>query len=615
MGQSTRKKRTDHNQKDDHHHTVGVHHIHTSDESKNEDSEKDKDLGSHIKMGIQDPSLKTLSKNELIKRLHKVEDLCAEQDSIIFEMRTLLQSGKGLGDILNMHHLLMTFMAVVRERYNAIDTAVLLMDDINPEDRCFRMRSYIDLPDTYQKGSYQEEMSLFSFPVVDGLLWQILKQGDVFSVQDLNLHPRFKTAWEQWNLGILRSDLWCPLMKKGEVKGILTLGLRADGSQIPESEHEFIQDLASIAVTNVDSVLKYEKNEVILRNVRTLYDINQQLASVNDFKQLCIETLATAVDALDAQKGNLMLLDNATGKLELKVVWGQLPESVRDRINSGEMETKSFSIGEGVAGLCALEKKPIRENDRDNIKQVGNNVVYSMLTVPLLRAGALIGVINMTNKVKIENGEKVLDTQGRFTEEDETLMVGLADQAASNIHKARLYNQSITDKMTGLFNTRHFDFELTRHIEELTGTGQPISLAVSDIDHFKKFNDTYGHKAGDAVLIEVSKKFQEQADKSPNFSAFRYGGEEYCLIMCHTEQEKACEVVDEFRKAVDEMTVEYEGQKLHVTVSIGVSTYPAEAKDGKELFLKADETLYVCKEEGRNQVRGFFGGKKKKLTK
>ena len=191
-------------------------------------------------------------------------------------------------------------------------------------------------------------------------------------------------------------------------------------------------------------------------------------------------------------------------------------------------------------------------------------------------------------------------------------MVGLADQAASNIHKARLYNQSITDKMTGLFNTRHFDFELNRHIDELTGTGQVISLAVSDIDHFKKFNDTYGHKAGDDVLIEVANKFQIQANRSPNFSAFRYGGEEYCLIMCHTSQEEACQVAEDFRKSVDDMTVDYEGQKLHVTVSIGISTFPTEAKNAKELFLKADETLYTCKEEGRNQVRGYFGGKKSK---
>ena len=386
------------------HHEVGIHHIHAANE-QDTPSQSDEKLRDSLMMGVQDPSLEELSKEDLIKRMHRIEDLCAEQDSIIFEMRTL-QSGKGLGDILNMNQLPLTFMAVVRERYNATHTAVLLMDDVNPQDRYFRARSYIDLQTATKR--MIRRMSLFSFPVVDGLLWQIIKQGDVFSVQDLNLHPRFKTAWNRWGLHVLQSDLWCPLMKKGEVKGILTIGLRADGTQIPESEHEFIQDLASIAVTNIDSVLKYEKNEIILRNVRTLYDINQQLASVNDFKQLCIETLATAVDALGAQKGNLMLLDKLSGKLELKVVWGQLPESVRDRINSGEIETKSFRIGEGVAGQCALQQKPIRENDRANIQQVGKNVVYSMLTVPLMRGDTLIGVINMTNKVKTEHGKQLI---------------------------------------------------------------------------------------------------------------------------------------------------------------------------------------------------------------
>ena len=116
------------------------------------------------------------------------------------------------------------------------------------------------------------------------------------------------------------------------MKGILTVGLTQDGSPIPESEKVFLQDFASIAVTNIDSVLKYEKNETILRNVKTLYNVNQQLTNVNDFKQLSIDSLATAVDALNAQKGNLMLLNEHTNELEIKVVWGDIPSSVRDKI-------------------------------------------------------------------------------------------------------------------------------------------------------------------------------------------------------------------------------------------------------------------------------------------
>lgn len=549
---------------------------------------------------INSDKLKEYTKEELMKLLILADRKSSEQDNLIFEMRTLLQSGKGLGDILNLKLLLETFMSVVRERYNTHNSTILLIDDFDEKNLKFRLMAYHNIPHTYWNGTYEEEMALYSFPVIDGLLWQILKQGSAFSVQNYKGLPRFKVSWDNYNLHILESDIWCPLIKKGDVKGILTLGLRKDGTQVPESEKEFLQDLASIAVTNIDSVLKYEKNEIILRNIKTLYDINQQLSNVNDFKQLCLDTLSTAVDALSAQKGNLMLLNEETQELEIKVIWGSIPRDVKDRINKGELKTKTFKIGEGIAGKCAQTKEALRVNDRTKIIQVGDNIVHSILTVPLLRGNSIVGVINMTNKVKIEKEQIILDTLGRFTEDDEILLMGLADQAASNLHKARLYNASITDKLTGLFNTRHFDFELSEYLEIAATNKQTLALAVSDIDHFKKFNDTYGHKAGDVVLIEVARRLQETAKKY-DCLPFRYGGEEFCLIIADHNTQQAMLIVEEFRKNVEKMIVEYDNKKLNVTVSIGISSYPNHGSSAKELFLRADEALYESKENGRNQ--------------
>lgn len=258
------------------------------------------------------------------------------QDILIFEMRALLQSGKGFGNILNLKELLDSFMAVVQEKYGAINSTVLLRDDLEPGQDFYRVRAFTGLDSEFlMNDASSESLYMFKFPTDNGLLWQIVRQGNVFSVRDLQKDPRFDTAWRQWHLGILHSDLWCPLIKNGEVLGILTLGEKYDGRQISESEFPFLQELASIATTNIDSTLKYEKNHRILRNIQTLYDVNQQLANVNDFKRLCIETLSTAVDAVSAQKGNLMLLNKTTGKLEIKVVWGNIPRQVRDDINDG----------------------------------------------------------------------------------------------------------------------------------------------------------------------------------------------------------------------------------------------------------------------------------------
>jgi len=534
------------------------------------------------------------------------------QDILIFEMRALLQSGKGFGNILNLKELLGNFMAVVREKYGAINSTVLLRDDLEPGRNYYRVKAYTGLENEFLLSDQSaESLYMFKFMQDKGLLWQIIRQGNVFSVRDLQRDPRFDTAWRKWNLDILNSDLWCPLIKNGEVLGILTLGEKYDESQISEDEYPFLQELASIATTNIDSTLKYEKNQRILQNIQTLYDVNQQLANVHDFKRLCVETLSTAVDAVSAQKGNLMLLNKETGELEIKVVWGNIPRHVRDDINNGIKATKTFSLGEGIAGQCAAECRPIRKNDKKYIEQVGKNVVYCICCVPLMRGDEVEGVIALTNKVRTnESGERVLDEIGRFTEEDVSLCQGLADQAAVNLHKSRLYNKSITDEMTGLYNARHFEESLVSLNDSATHSGKPLCLAVSDIDHFKKFNDTHGHKAGDAVLQKVARVMQSCIRPDTGDMVFRYGGEEFCMLLPDTEPEEAAELMEQYRKRIESHVVEHDGKEMSVTVSVGISCVPKDTIDEKTLFEKADECLYVAKENGRNQVNTFFQGLK-----
>lgn len=535
-----------------------------------------------------------------------------QQDVEIFEMRALLQSGKGLSNILNLRPLLETFMAVVREKYSATNTAVLLKDDLENTEDFYRVKAFYGLDDRFLHPSgLEESLHMFKFPKDNGLLWQLIQQGNVFSVRDMQNGPRFKQAWRKWNLDVLKSDVWCPLIKSGEVLGILTVGPRDDGSQIPESEFAFIQELASIAITNIDSTLKYEKNERILKNIQTLYDINQQIANVNDFKKLCIETLSKAVDVLMTQKGNLMIFNKITKKLEIRVVWGNIPKNVRDEINNGLVETKTFEVGEGVAGQCAKSKKPIRVNDRTQIPQIGQHAVYCIASVPILYGNELEGVINMTNKVTFdEQGNKVLDPLGRFTEEDIALLLGLADQAAVNLNKTRLYSQSITDRMTGLYNSRYFEQMMFEKFTESVTSGKPMTIAISDIDHFKKFNDSNGHSAGDEVLKHVAKLFHESVRPESDDMVFRYGGEEFCMIMPNTEPTEAMEVIENFRRRVESTKVQHLDKVLSVNVSVGLSTAILDATDSKQLFENADEALYACKHNGRNQIRHFANGAK-----
>ncbi len=535
-----------------------------------------------------------------------------EQDIEIFEMRALLQSGKWLSNILNLRQLLETFMAVIREKYSAVTTSVLLKDDLESAQDFYRVKACHGLDDRFiHPSGLEESIIMFKFPKNNGLLWQLVQQGSVFSVRDMQHGPRFKHAWRQWNLDVLQSDVWCPLVKSGEVLGILTIGAREDGTQIPEDYFAYIQELASIAVTNIDLTMKYEKNERILKNIQTLYDINQQIANVNDFKKLCLETLNRAVEALMTQKGNLMIFNKETQKLETRVVWGDIPTNVRDEINNGLLETKSFDLGEGVAGQCAMSRKPIRVNDRSQIPQVGQHTAFCIASVPILYGNELEGVINMTNKVMIdENGNKVLDPLGRFTEEDIALMLGLADQAAVNLNKTRLYSQSITDRMTGLYNTRFFEQMLFDYYNQSLAKEQPLTIAILDIDHFKKLNDVHGHAAGDKMLKHVAWIIQEFTRDDDEVMAFRYGGEEFCLLFPNTSPEDAMSITERLRERVEQLRVSHLTSELTATASIGLATSARDSEDCKELFERADEALYACKHGGRNQVRHFAGGAK-----
>lgn len=548
--------------------------------------------------------------DELRRQLRYYRDKAIDLDDRVFQMRALLQSGKGFSEMLNLDSLLQAFMAVCRERYGSVSSSVLLLDDLDPEDVFYRVRAYHGLPETYvDREGHEEEILLFRIPHNNGLLWQVIHQGEVFSVLNMNRRPRFETAFREWNLGVLGSDVWVPILRGGQVLGVLTLGECHDGHRIPDSDYDFLEEIAAVAANSIDSTLKYEKNARILSNLRTIYDVNQQLANVNDFKELTIETLATAVRALKAQKANLMLYNPETKLLEIKVVWGNIPKHTRDAINEGRMATKSFAIGEGVAGTAAKLRRPVRVNDRTKIQQVGRNLVYCILSVPLIYGGEVVGVMTLTNKVKAgDDGGLDIDTLGRFGEDDEQLLLGLADQAAVNLHKARLYSASITDRLTGLYNARHFESRLDGTIEDSLRTGTPLTLAVTDIDHFKTFNDTYGHKAGDFVLAETARLLQTMVREGRADACFRYGGEEFCMLLPETDSVAGSEHLERYRAAVEAAEFDYEGTKLKVTVSIGVAGCPADGTARGALFEAADKALYASKSSGRNQVRRHEAG-------
>ena len=165
---------------------------------------------------------------------------------------------------------------------------------------------------------------------------------------------------------------------------------------------------------------------------------------------------------------------------------------------------------------------------------------------------------------------------------------------------------AITDGLTQLINHKHFQEQLTKELERTKRYKRPVSLLMMDIDHFKSFNDTYGHPVGDLVLKEIAQCIK-QAIRINDIAA-RYGGEEFTVIMPDCAEDGALVTAERMRKRVEQKIIASGANQLHVTLSIGCATFPAHASGQQELIDNADKALYHSKETGRNRSTVFVKG-------
>lgn len=162
----------------------------------------------------------------------------------------------------------------------------------------------------------------------------------------------------------------------------------------------------------------------------------------------------------------------------------------------------------------------------------------------------------------------------------------------------RLIELSITDDLTGLYNARYFYRRLEEEIARSRRYGRPLSLLFIDLDDFKRFNDTYGHLAGDRVLRKVARVLKESLRE--NDSAYRYGGEEFVIILPETGAEEGCVAAERVRRRIEDCSFRGE-EKVKVTASVGVVEY-REGDAIEDFVRRADQAMYRAKAEGKNRV-------------
>ena len=253
-----------------------------------------------------------------------------------------------------------------------------------------------------------------------------------------------------------------------------------------------------------------------------------------------------------------------------------------------------FKKGEGIAGWVLAHGRPAHVPDarRDaRFVQVGDQgfSIVSMIAVPLLYGGRTIGIFSVSSP-----------DANAFTSDDELLARLLASTSVPAIDRARLARLAVTDDLTLAYNARYLDTRLHEELERARRYETPLSVAMMDLDNFKRVNDTLGHTRGDLVLRAFADRVRENTRRIDIL--VRKGGEEFVLVLPTTPAAQAYALAERVRHAVGSDPIDL-GQEVFVaqTVSIGTATWDGN-ESAEALVHRADIAMYEAKKGGRDRV-------------
>jgi diguanylate cyclase (GGDEF)-like protein len=232
--------------------------------------------------------------------------------------------------------------------------------------------------------------------------------------------------------------------------------------------------------------------------------------------------------------------------------------------------------------------------DVDKMTADESRPVRSLIGAPLAIGQRLLGILRV-------DGPREND----FTTDDLRFLTTITDLGAVALENARLYEcleeLAVRDSLTGLYLRRfllgRMGEEMTRHLR----SGKELSFLMVDLDEFKKYNDQFGHIAGDIVLKVVGKILQESFQQ-PGDIVGRYGGEEFAVLLPDCPKKSAIELAHGLREKIEKQSIMLRRQQTRVTISVGIASFPEDARVKEGLIQRADQALYKAKKEGRDRV-------------
>jgi len=318
-----------------------------------------------------------------------------------------------------------------------------------------------------------------------------------------------------------------------------------------------------------------------------LIEARDEVALCLDVKQAEACTVRYFAELIPGTAGSLCIINNTRLLMESVGSWG---------VVRGKAAFEGFA----PECCCALRSGRARWRRPDQSElhcaHFSGQPPERYLCLPVVAHGETLGVVT----IECQSPEAATMTETR-----EESVISLAEMAGMTISglrlRERLERQSIRDGMTGLFNRSFMEVALERELHRSARQRRELALLMVDIDHFKQFNDTFGHEAGDVVLRQVAESLR-QGVRTEDIVC-RFGGEEFVVILPEMTPDAAMERAEALRQMVEDLAPRYHGQPLRrVTISIGLAVAPHNGEVAEELLRCADRAMYAAKHRGRNQV-------------
>jgi diguanylate cyclase (GGDEF)-like protein len=376
--------------------------------------------------------------------------------------------------------------------------------------------------------------------------------------------------------------------------GMLAQDFNSTLAAITDLHARRIDDQASMASMQRELALKQEL-ELRVRELTLLFDLSRRLVSTLELDRLIRIVTELVGRGLGDHGFALLLAEDGTGDLVVRGVYG---------LDEGVNGTR-IPAGEGPAGWAARERSTLlvrdtREDARKPVLPWQHGAAGSILAIPLVHQDACGGVLAFFRTA--------LDA---FPADEVRLLESVAGQAAIAFENARLHQQmvrlSLTDALTGVQNRRSLFARLEMDRERCERFDQPMAIALVDVDHFRLFNERFGHVAGDGLLKRVAEVLSRSVRKVDLVA--RYGGEEFAILLPRADRSAALAAGEGLRAAVAAAAIPCDvGGPGHVTISVGVASFPVDAVEVAALIDCADAALFAAKRAGRDTVRAHEPG-------